>query len=115
MSSARIQGSLTALLVAAILFAGGAWAQAKGQKKNFTGTVSDMMCVVKHKMGVSSPAECTRKCVQMGSKFALVVGSKVYELEGKSDEIDKLAGQKAKISGTVDGTKIQVESVAPAR
>jgi hypothetical protein len=30
-------------------------------------------------------------------KYALVVGSKVYTLEGHESEVDKLAGQKATI------------------
>ncbi len=116
MTTVRIKWSyLGALLVAGTLLAGIPWAQAAGQKKTLTGTVSDVMCGVKHKMADAGAAECTRKCAQMGSKYALVAGGTVYELEGKSDEIDKLAGQKAKVSGTVDGKKIQVASIGPAK
>ncbi|MBI2818101.1 MAG: hypothetical protein HYX72_14295 [Acidobacteria bacterium] len=83
-------------------------------KKTLTGTVSDVMCGAKHKMGDVSAAECTNKCVGMNSKYALVVGKTVYELEGKADDLKALAGQKVKLTGTVDGKKIQVESVSKA-
>lgn len=61
-----------------------------------------------------SDAECTRGCVSKGSKYALVAGQKVYALEGKSEELDKLAGKKAKVTGTVTGTTVAVSSVEPA-
>ena len=82
------------------------------QKKTLTGTVSDAMCGAKHKMGDVSAAQCTTGCVGMGSKYALVVGSTVYELEGQADNLKALAGEKVKLTGTVDGQKIQVESVS---
>ncbi len=84
------------------------------EKKRLTGTISDIMCGVKHKMGDVSTAECTTKCVEMGSKYALIVGNDVYELEGKADALKPLSGQKVKLTGTVDGKKIQVESVSRA-
>ena len=82
------------------------------EKKTLEGTISDSMCGVKHNMGNISDAECTNQCVGMGSKYALVVGDQVYELEGKAADLKKLAGQKVKLTGTVDGKKIQVEAVA---
>jgi len=80
-------------------------------KQTLTGIVSDAMCGAKHMME-GSPAECTRACVKQGSNYALVVGDKVYTLSGHSEELDKLAGQKATVTGTVhdDGT-VDVASV----
>lgn len=101
-------------LIAVVLLAISTWTQAAGQKKTLTGTVSDVMCGAKHMMTDVTAAECTNKCVGMGTKYALVVGSQVYELNSKTERLDKLAGKKAKISGTVDGNKVQVESVSPA-
>jgi hypothetical protein len=86
--------------------------------QSFTGTVSDAMCGAHHMM--SGPeADCTRACVGKGSKYALVVGDKLYFLN-TSDKatlasIDKLAGTQAKVSGTLDGETIQVASVAAAK
>ena len=86
-------------------------------KQTMTGVVSDSMCGAKHMMA-GSDAECTRACVAKGSKYALVVGDKVYTLETSDKaalgQLDKLAGQKAKVSGTVSGDTIQVASVAGA-
>ena len=98
-------------LLAGTLLVGGPLLES-AERKTLEGTVSDAMCGIKHGMGDMSDAECTVKCVEMGSKYALVVGGDVYELDGKSDDLRKLAGQKAKLTGMVDGKKIQVESVA---
>lgn len=81
--------------------------------KTYTGTVSDAMCGAKHMGG--SPAECTRACVSKGSKYALVVGDKVYALE-TSDKaalatLDKQAGEKATVTGTEKDNTITVSSV----
>lgn len=89
-----------------------------GKAQTFSGQVSDAMCGAKHEME-GSPADCTRACVQHGSKYALVVGDKVYTLEGTDkkvqEELDKLAGTKASVTGTADGNTIQVASVTPSK
>ena len=61
------------------------------------------------------PAECTRMCVKQGMKYALIVGDKVYTLEGHEAEVDKLAGTKATVKGSVTGETVTVQSVAPAK
>src|SRR6266571_7531838 len=50
--------------------------------KTLTGVVSDSMCGAKHMAKNKTAAECTRECVKAGSDYALVVGNKVYVLEG---------------------------------
>jgi len=82
--------------------------------KTFTGTVSDAMCGAKHAMP-GAAAECTRGCISKGSKYALVVGDKVYTLE-TSDKaalatLDKQAGAKATVTGTEKDNTIMVSSV----
>ena len=80
--------------------------------QTLTGEISDAMCGAHHMME-GAKADCTRACVSKGSKYALVVGDKVYTLEGgDSKELDKLAGQKAKVTGTVKGDTIQVSAVS---
>jgi hypothetical protein len=64
--------------------------------ETFTGTVSDAMCGAKHMME-GDDAACLRACVQKGSKYALVVGDKVYTLDAK------------------DKATIEVSSVAAAK
>jgi hypothetical protein len=86
---------------------------AKG--KTFTGTVSDSMCGAKHEMP-GDDAGCTRACVSKGSKYALVVGDKVYTLETNDktalETLDKQAGAKATVTGTVNGDVLEVSSVS---
>ena len=89
-----------------------------GKAQTFNGQVRDAMCGAKHEME-GSPAQCTRACVQHGSKYALVVGDKVYTLDGADkkalEQLDKLAGEKALVTGTADGGTIQVASVSPGK
>jgi len=88
----------------------------KAKEKTLTGVVSDTACGRRHTMMPGkSDAVCTRECVKMGSKYALVVGDKVYTLEGGSEDLDKLAGEKAKVTGTVSGETVQVASVMAAK
>ena len=90
-------------------------ALAAGKSQTLTGEVSDAMCGAKHEMP-GSAADCTRACMKHGSKYALVVGDKVYTLETSDktalDKLNDLAGAKAKVTGEVDGTTINVKSVA---
>jgi hypothetical protein len=57
--------------------------------------------------------------VKKGSNYALVVGDKVYTLKTTDQaalaELDKLAGAKAKVSGTADGDNIEVSKVSAAK
>ena len=111
------QRSVRWLSVAAIVF----WASAfsslyafAGRKQTFTGEVGDAMCGRKHMDG--TPAECTRTCVARGSKFALVVGEKIYVLE-TSDKtalatLDKQAGKNVTVTGVLNDEIIEVSSVA---
>src|SRR6266496_682333 len=58
--------------------------------KTLTGIVSDSICGAHHMAKDKSSAECTRMCVQQGQKYALVVGAKVYTLDGHEPDLDKL-------------------------
>src|SRR5437660_11422211 len=83
----------------------------------FTGEVSDSMCGTKHMM--PGEAACTRACVGKGSNYALVVGDKVYTLhtadKAALDELDKLSGAKAKVTGSAEGDIIEVSKVESAK
>jgi type 1 fimbria pilin len=92
---------------------------AAGGTHTFTGKVSDAMCGAKHSEGNIAPADCVRACVQKGANYALVVGDKVYTLDTKdqavSAELNKLAWQQAKVTGTAKGDTISVESVTATK
>jgi len=83
-----------------------------------TGIVSDAMCGKKHMME-GDPVACLRACVQKGSKYALVVGDKVYTLDTQDKAalatLDKLANQKATVKGQANGDEIEVSSVSAAK
>ena len=89
--------------------------EASAMPKTLTGIVSDSMCGAHHMAKDKSPAECTRMCIKQGMKYALVVGSKVYTLEGHEAELDKLAGEKVTVKGEVTGGTLAVQSVVPAK
>jgi hypothetical protein len=86
-------------------------------KQTFTGEVGDAMCGKQHMEG--TPAECTRTCVSKGSKYALIVGEKVYILDATDKAalamLDQQAGKNATVTGTLNGDNIEVTTVAPAK
>jgi len=91
---------------------------AAGSTQSFTGKVSDAMCGAKHMEAGIAPADCVRACVQKGANYALVVGDKVYSLKTSDkaalDELNKLAWEQAKVTGTASGDTISVKSVTAA-
>jgi hypothetical protein len=92
---------------------------AASSPQTFTGKVSDAMCGAKHTEAGIAPADCVRACIQKGAKYALVVGDKVYTLstsdQAALDELNKLAWEQAKVTGTASGDTISVKSVAAAK
>jgi hypothetical protein len=88
--------------------------QSSADSKTLTGMVSDSMCGAKHMAKDKSAADCTRECVKQGSKYALVVGKKVYTLEGHEAELDKLAGMQVTVKGNVSGETVAIQSVESA-
>jgi hypothetical protein len=113
--------SKTALFVVALLMgtlhtAPTAFAADKPQ--SLTGKVSDAMCGANHMMA-GAGSDCVRACVQKGSKYALVVGEKVYALDTSDkptlDKLDKLADKQAKVTGQVNGDSVSVSSVSEAK
>ena len=103
------------LRIALLAFTAGAALGAS--KQTLTGEVGDAMCGAKHMEGTA--AECTRTCVSKGSKYALVVGDKIYALNTSDKAVlallDQQAGKKATITGTVNGTGIDVNKAVAAK
>jgi hypothetical protein len=100
---------LPGLFIAASAFAAG--------KQTLTGEVGDAMCGREHMQGTA--ADCTRTCVGKGSKYALVVGDKIYVLETSDKAVlallNQQAGKKATVTGTVNGTNIEVSTAVAAK
>ena len=91
---------------------------AAGSTQTFTGKVSDAMCGAKHMEGGLAPAACVRACVQKGTKYAFVVGDKVYALETSDqaalDNLSKLAWEEANVTGTANASGFDSNSVNPS-
>ena len=82
--------------------------------KTLTGTVTDQACGAEHKMKNMSAADCARACAKKAG-WALVVGDKVYKLQGDEADLDKYAAEKVTVKGTLSGDTMMVASVAPAK
>lgn len=85
--------------------------------QTFTGVIGDAMCGAKHVMP-GNDLSCTQQCIAKGSKYALVVGEKVYVLDtADKDLLSKFevkAGEKITITGTEKNKTITVTSVKAA-
>ncbi len=101
------------VLTSALAFAAFAPAFAQA-KKSLTGVVSDQACGAEHKMKNMSAADCARACAKKAG-WALVVGKKVYKLQGDTAELDKYAAEKVTVMGTLTGDTMDVTSVAPPK
>ena len=97
------------------LFAGAALVFAAAAPKTYTGVITDTMCGKDHAMmNIKPDSKCVTDCVKSGSKYALLEGSNVYELSDQKTP-EKFAGQKVKVTGTLDGQTIQVKSISAAK
>ena len=81
----------------------------------FVGLVSDSSCGAKHKMADKTAEECARACIRDGSTYVLVAADSTFRLQGHANELNALAGQKAKVNGTLRGNTIRVEAVSAAQ
>jgi hypothetical protein len=83
------------------------------QQIKLKGVVTDSMCGAKHMIS-GNDAACVRTCVKGGSQYALLVGDKVYPLNGQDETLQRLAGETVNVNGRVSsGGVIQLASVEP--
>lgn len=117
----KLASTFLTLLLAGTTFGFGQTAQSPnsspstGATKTLIGVVSDSMCGAKHMAKSKAAAKCTRECAKTGSDYALVVGKTVYVLKGSQADIDKLAGKRATVKGSVSGNTVTVESIAATK
>jgi hypothetical protein len=80
--------------------------------QSFEGVLTDTQCGAKHSAAMGkAPADCTRACVHGGEQFALVDGDALYVIEGDLLMLKGAAGQRVRVSGTLNGKKISATSV----
>jgi len=106
---------LFATLGAAAWVAVGQTAQASPAKasQSFEGMITCSRCGAKHQPALDrSASTCVRVCVHGGAAFALIHNESTYLLEGDLGSFTKLAGQRARVTGTRTGNTIKVASIA---
>ncbi len=88
---------------------------ASALQQTHEGMVTCSRCGAKHSADLDKTAgDCTLQCVRGGATFALVDGDKTYVLDGDLALLERVAGQRARIVGTVRGNTITVSSTAAA-
>jgi len=111
----------SALLVAGLIASGAmaaaTWAGSIAVNKQtavtLTGIVSDSMCGNDHGIKAKGDAECTRMCVELGADYALVVGKRLYVLQGHPADLERFAGRPVRIKGrTVTRDTVVVDQVS---
>lgn len=83
-----------------------------GSQRVIAGVISDSFCQARHVMTDKTAAECMRQCAQQGARAVLVSGDHVYFLEGHPAELQRFAGQRATVTGTLRGKVVHVASIA---
>jgi hypothetical protein len=80
--------------------------------QSFEGMITCSHCGAKHQPALDrSASTCVRVCVHGGAAFALIHDESVYLLEGDLGSFKKLAGQRARVTGTRSGNTIRVDSI----
>jgi hypothetical protein len=125
--------ALAAALVFAIIIAGGSVALASHQSAankegkdaspatpapqagtTFSGMITDSHCGARHmRRSNMTSAECARACFRKGASYVLIDGNRRYTLIGGEGALDKLIGERAKVTGTLQDDAIVVDSAAP--
>jgi hypothetical protein len=83
------------------------------QTQSYEGVITDTHCGAKHSAAIGlAAADCARVCVHGGEQFALVDADKLYMLEGDTEAVKRMAGQRVRVAGILNGDKISVSSVA---
>lgn len=101
-----------------------AWQSEQGGLQTFSGEIMDDICakdrthakmMAEMKSMGNDPAVCSRKCRQLGAKYVLYDKQKdtVYGLADQ-DKAEEFAGQKVRISGTLDKKRIKIAKIEPA-
>ncbi len=83
-------------------------------EQTYEGMITCSRCGAQHPAALNSSAtNCVRSCVHGGESFALINSeSTYYLLDGDLSVLKKLAGQRARIVGTLTGKTIRVSSAA---
>jgi hypothetical protein len=85
------------------------------QLQTYEGVITDTQCGAKHSAAIGkTAADCTRVCVHGGAQFALIDGDTIYQLDGELAVLKRVAGQRVRVFGMLNGNRLSVTSVAVA-
>lgn len=101
-------------VVLAFAFLAGACETVFASPQSIEGVVSESMCGKKHMLPGKTDAQCTKECIKANSKYALVVGDKLYTLSGPVGEFEKYAGKRVRVTGDVSKDAILVTNIGDA-
>lgn len=88
-------------------------AQGSADVRTLTGTVScEWQVTGRYACRSRTRQDCIRECISVGSPYVLVVDKRMYWLSGNASEFDQVAGATAVVTGTIDGKKVSVRSIA---
>ncbi len=79
-----------------------------------SGTVSEAGCGAKHAAGGPGAEKCVSACVRKGAAPVLVEGERILKFSNAEKVMDHL-GKKVKITGTISGDTVTVESIGEAK
>ncbi len=117
---ATVSACVLALVIATLAAVAGAAAGDPGSGQSwpssatqtYEGMLTDTRCGAKHSAAIGrAAAGCTIACVRGGEQFVLVDGDTTYLLEGDVMALKRVAGQRVRIVGTLNGKRISVTSV----
>lgn len=79
----------------------------------YEGMVTCSRCKAKHSAAMGRAADvCVKMCVHGGAHFALVNAESVYLLDGNLTELKRVAGERVRVVGNLQGDTIRVTSVS---
>jgi hypothetical protein len=81
--------------------------------QTYEGMVTCSRCGARHSAALGqTAADCARHCVRHGANFTLVGTDGTYNLDGDFGILGRLAGQRARVVGELNGKTIRISSVA---
>ena len=108
---------ISGVIISGALMAAATWAGSIAVNKQtavtLTGTVSDSLCGNDHGIKAKGDAECTRMCVELGADYALMVGKRLYILQGHQADLERFAGRPVRVRGrAVTRDTVMVDQVS---
>ena len=79
----------------------------------WTGTISDAMCGMKHADASKDSIECVQKCVKGGQPAVFITSdNKILKIDASSMKtVTPHLGHKVSVTGKVDGDTLKIDSI----